>query len=99
MRRAAGDLPFVPTTCTASKERCGSPRRASSSTIRSVPKPSTGQGLSDSSQLTADCIELAAIPLELLALGVHDLGRCVRDEALVRELLLRPGDLLPQALA
>src|ERR1700704_2908876 len=105
MRRAAVDLPFVPTTCTASNERCGSPSRSSSATMRSVPKPSVGHGLSDATQAvpspapsslrrSADGIELAAVPLELLALAVHDLGRRVRDEALVREHRLGACELL-----
>src|SRR5437899_7488652 len=99
MRRAAVDLPFVPTTCTASNERCGLPSRSSSATMRSVPKPSRGHGLSEASQSVADCSELTAVPLELLALGIHDLGGRIRDEALVRELLLGARDLLAQALA
>src|SRR4051812_26362949 len=99
MRRAAVDFPFVPTTCTDSNERSGFPSRASSSRIRSVPKPSAGHGLSNSSQLTADGIELAPVALELLALGVDDRGRRVRDEALVRELFLRTLDLLAQPFA
>src|SRR3954452_11278525 len=101
MRRAAVDLPFVPTTCTASKERCGLPSRSSSLRIRSVPKPSVGHGLSDSIQevLLPDGIELAAVPLELLALGVHDLGRCVGDEAVIRQHPLGAVNLLAQALA
>src|SRR6266576_6550753 len=99
IRRAAVDLPFVPTTCTASNERCGLPRRSSNSTMRSVPNPSLGHGLSDSIQLVADCIELATVPLELFALGVHDLGGCVPDEPLVAEHRFRAPDLLAQALA
>jgi hypothetical protein len=32
------DLPFVPTTCSVSYERCGSPSSAQRSCIRSSPK-------------------------------------------------------------
>src|SRR3954447_10926011 len=99
MRRAAVDFPLVPTTCTASNERCGSPRRASSARIRSVPKPSGGHGLSDSSHSTADGIELALVALELLALFGHDIGRRVGGEALVREHRLAACDLAAKPFA
>jgi hypothetical protein len=35
---------------------------------------------------------------ELLALGLHDVGRGVLDEAFIREHLLRPFDLLAQSI-
>ena len=50
----AVDLPFVPTTWIAGYASCGSPSSASSSCIRSSPKPSRGQGESESSQSVAD---------------------------------------------
>ncbi len=56
-------------------------------------------GTSVSSQSVADRIELAAVALELLALGVDDLGRRVLDEALVREQPLGALDLLAQPVA
>src|SRR6266542_6871003 len=45
-----------------------------------------------------DRLELAPIALELRALGGDHLGRRALDEAVVRELLLRARDLLPQAI-
>src|SRR5205823_10290966 len=65
---------------------------ASSACIRPRPN-SSGQGESDSIQLTAEGIELAAVAGELLALGLDDVGRRVLDEAFIREHLLRSLDL------
>src|SRR5215207_10389041 len=69
--------------------------------MRSSPN-SSGQGLSDSSHAigcsAAEGIELAAIAGELLALALDDLGRRIRDEAVVAEHPLGAGDLLAQAL-
>ena len=48
--------------------------------------------------LAAEGGELAAVALELLTLGGDDLGRGVRDEALVREHSLCPRDLLAETL-
>ncbi len=59
--------------------------------IRSSPKPAAGHGLSDSTHSTAvvsgvaDCIELAAITIQLVSLGRHDVGRGIRDEPFVCE--------------
>src|SRR5206468_27991 len=51
---------------------------------------------SPSRSSAADGIELAPVALELLALGSDDLGRRIRDEALVAEHLLAALDLLAQ---
>src|SRR6266581_7311315 len=74
----------------------GSPSSRSSARIRSVPKPSAGHGLSDSTQRVALCNVLR----QLLAFGGDGFGRCIRDELLVREHPLGPVDLLlhPRAL-
>ena len=53
MVTVAVDLPFVPTTWTESYLNCGLPSSARSSRIRSSPKPSRGQGESESSHSTA----------------------------------------------
>src|SRR5437763_11171969 len=74
----------------AGNRSCGSPSSRSSVRIRSVPKPSAGHGLSDSTQRVA----LGKVLRELLALGGHRFGRGVRDELLVREHPLGPLDLL-----
>src|SRR6187455_3176795 len=72
--------------------------------MRSSPKPSRGHGLIASSHSTAVMAlavergQLAAVALELLALGRDDRVRCVRDEPLVREHPLRASDLLAQPL-
>src|SRR5438874_9056277 len=66
--------------------------------MRSSPKPSFGHGLSDSTSSTAESIELPPVARELLAFGLHDVGRRVLNEAPVREHPLRAGDLLLQAL-
>jgi hypothetical protein len=50
----AVDFPFVPTTWIAGYAVCGSPSSESSARIRSTPKPSLGQGESESSHSTAD---------------------------------------------
>src|SRR5215468_3896920 len=65
--------------------------------MRSVPKPSAGQGLSAASQSVADCVELTPVPLELPALGVDDVRRRAGREALVREHPLGTRDLLLEA--
>src|SRR5581483_7441560 len=75
--RVVVDLPFVPTTCTASYSSCGSPSRRSRSRIRPRPN-SAGHGLSDSTQE----VELTSVARELVALGLDDVRRRVRDEAL-----------------
>src|SRR5947208_16863651 len=62
--------------------------------MRSVPKPSAGHGLSAASQSVADCVELTPVSLELLALGVDDVRRRARGEALVGEHALGARDLL-----
>src|SRR5215475_6318398 len=90
VRRVVVDLPFVPTTWIAWKRSCGSPSTRRSARIRSVPKPSAGHGLSDSTQRVA----LGKVLRELLALGSDRLGRCVRHELLVGEHPLGPVDLL-----
>src|SRR4051812_4973865 len=95
-------LPFVPTTCTAGKRRCGSPSAARSARMRPSPN-SSGHGDRPSSQAissaVAERLELAAVALELLALRLDDLRRRVLHEPLVPEHLLRAGDLLPQAVS
>src|SRR6476646_2142399 len=69
------------------------------------PSPnSSGHGESESSQRSrsglADArIEVALEAGELLALGLDQLGRGLRDEALVRELALGACDLLAQPRA
>ncbi len=68
--------------------------------MRSSPN-SSGHGESPSSQRLAsalECLELTPVPLELLALGRHDLRRGIRDEPLVREHRLAARDLLLQTL-
>src|SRR5919108_5914320 len=105
-RRASVSLvvvvfPFEPTTCMARNSRCGSPSALRSSRMRSSPN-SSGHGLSDSSQArlrsAAERIELAAVAGELLALALDNVGRRVRDEAVVSKHPLRTGDLRAQAL-
>src|SRR5437016_9368726 len=91
-RRVAVDFPFVPTTWIVSSSRSGFPRRASSSRIRSSPKPSVGHGLSELTQRVALCNVLP----KLLALTLDGVRICVRHELLVSEHLLRPVDLLLQ---
>src|SRR5919204_6906566 len=59
---------------------------------------SSGHGDSDSSQLTGESVELTTVPLQLLALGVDNVGRRPFHEALVREHLFRTVDLTAQAL-
>ena len=61
---------------------------------------SSGHGLSEATHsvaldgLVAEGIELTTVALELLALRLDHLGRCLRGEALVREHSLGAGDLL-----
>ena len=62
---------------------CGSPSAASSARIRSSPNPSCGPGAQrlepvDPGHSATERIELAPVPLELLALGLDDLGGRVR---------------------
>src|SRR3954468_16075494 len=73
----------------AGNRSCGSPRSRSRARIRSVPKPSAGHGLSDSTQRVA----LGKVLLELPALAIDRFGRRVRDELLVGEHLLGALDL------
>src|SRR5215211_1615196 len=98
MSRVVVDLPFVPTTCTAGNASWGSPSSASSACIRSSPN-SSGHGESPATQSVGDGIELAAVARELLPLGLHDVGRRLGDEALVREHPFRPRDLGAEPLA
>ena len=99
--RAVVVLPFVPTTWIALSPRCGSPSAAGAARIRPSPN-SSGHGARAArpSQAhvcsAAERIELAPVARELLALALDDLGRRVRDEALVREHPLRAGDLLAE---
>src|SRR5918992_1836855 len=72
--------------------------------MRSRPN-SSGQGLSNSTQavaepvlLAADRIELTTVPLELLALRLHDLRRRPLDEPFVGEHPLAARDLLLETL-
>ncbi len=67
--RVVVDLPFVPTTWTASNDRSGLPSRRRRSCIRPRPN-SCGQGVSPSSHST-ERIELAPVAGELLALGAR----------------------------
>ena len=81
-------FPFVPTTWIARSSSWGFPRRVRSSRMRPSPN-SSGHGLSDSSQTrwvsAAERIELAPVPLQLLALTLDHLGRGVGDEVVVPE--------------
>src|SRR5262249_13152905 len=81
-------FPFVPTTWIAGYESCGSPSAWRSCRIPPSPN-SSGQGERLSSQTTpslpVERLELTAVALELLALGLHDLRRGLGHEALVRE--------------
>src|SRR4051794_31447653 len=95
--RVVVDLPFVPTTWTAGKRRCGLPSRSRSARMRSSPKPSAGHGLRPASQLVADCVEFTPVALELLALGLDDVGGRAGGEALVREHPLGALDLAFEA--
>src|SRR5206468_11651073 len=68
--------------------------------MRASPKPSFGQGLSDSTYSRADGIELPPVARELLALGLDHVGWRVLHEVVVREhslgardLFLEPRDL------
>src|SRR5581483_143371 len=97
--RVVVDLPFVPTTWIDGKASCGSPSSARSARIRSSPN-SSGHGESAATQsVAADGVELTAVPRELLPLGLDDLRRRVRDEAVVRQHPLGAGDLLAKPLA
>src|SRR5579872_2875728 len=96
--RVAVDLPFVPTTWTLGKRRCGLSSASRSARIRSRPN-SSGHGLRPAIQSVADCVELTAVARELLALGSDDLDGRVAHEALVREHLLGTLDLCAQARA
>ena len=90
--------PRGPRRTTAAGRRAGEQLHASAPS-RSRP-PATGESdSSHRSQSTADCIELAPVALELVALFGDDIGRGVRDEALVREHLLGARDLAAQPLA
>src|SRR5919204_5868418 len=66
--------------------------------MRTSPKPAAGHGSSDATQSVADCVELTPVALELLALGVDDVRRCARGEALVRQHPLGAGDLALEPL-
>src|SRR6202795_1745125 len=66
--------------------------------MRSSPKPSFGQGLSDSMYSSADGIELPPVARELLALGLDDLGRRASDEPVVGQHSFGAPDLFVQAL-
>ena len=98
-------LPFEPTTWTepnrfwgrpsCSVQASGSGRSPKFQPIRSrLAEPaSRGSGGSGSA---AELGELRPVALELLALGLDDLGRRLRDEALVAELALAALDLVAQ---
>ena len=97
--RVVVDLPFVPTTWIDGYVSWGSPSSASSARIRSSPN-SSGHGESPATQSVAgDRVELAAVPLELLPLGLDDVGGRVGGEAVVGEHLLGAGDLAAEPLA
>src|SRR3954467_6135355 len=76
---------------TAGAAPCGSPSSRNTARIRSVPKPSSGQGERDSTQRVA----LGKVLRQLLPLALDRFGRGVRDELLVGEHPLGPLDLLP----
>ena len=59
--------------------------RAARACARARSRPPARARASSATQSVADCIELAPVALELLALRLDHLGRRVRDEALVRE--------------
>src|SRR5207247_7863634 len=94
--RVAVPFPFVPTTWIDGYASCGWPSSRSSARMCSSPN-SSGHGLSDSIQLVAESVELTAVALQLLALGLDDVRRRVLHEALVREHPFRARDLLLQA--
>src|SRR3954468_20129844 len=77
--------------------RSGWPSRSRIACIRSRPNdiPKSSRL---SSQSTFESIELAAVSLELLALGLHHVGRRVLHETLVAEHPLGARDLLSQPL-
>ena len=79
------------------RRAAGSPSSSSSARIRSSPNPSCGQGLSPSTNSTAERIELGPVLRQLVLLGLDDIRRRVLDEALVRQHPLAALDLLARA--
>src|SRR6476661_6887409 len=66
--------------------------------MRSSPKPSFGQGLSDSTYSTADGIELPLVARELRAFSLDDVGRRVLHEVVIRQHSFGARDLFLQPL-
>src|SRR5205807_8892856 len=77
--------------------RSGLPSARIRARTRSSPN-SSGQGESDSIQLTAESVELTAVTLQFLTLGFDHMTWRVSDEALVFEHPLCAGDFLLQPL-
>src|SRR5437763_1345973 len=116
--RVVDDLPFVPTMWTAASDAWGSPSARMSERMRArsrrMPKrTSASRAARAAAELRTERIEarleLGGLECEaarLLALGVHERGRCARDEALVGELAVgalafvaRRGEPLDEARA
>src|SRR5689334_24772031 len=100
-------FPFVPTTCSARKPRCGSPSSASSARIRSSPRrmPNAARVASRSSRpATRSALQLGEPGLEGLDLALeprfalpllrHHGRRGAVDEPGVRELRLRLREIV-----